>query len=159
MLRIVLFLLQHWSIYPAALQTSVAPQSPHHRATEGSGNRQSRNMGLPKRSHTAPSPLGQTSGAVWLLQPQTGYSCTHQMLPPHWPQPRLTLTLTPRHRGPPDSPRSKVNTAATHQTRFKSPCQCQMVNRQKISLLECVTEFQQRLSRKARNEIMVIWRQ
>lgn len=57
MLRIVPFLLQHWSICPAVLQTSVAPLSPHCRATEGNGNKQGKNMGLPKRSHTALSPL------------------------------------------------------------------------------------------------------
>lgn len=57
MLRIALFLLQHWSIYPAALQTSVAPLSPHRKATVGTGNRQGRNMGAPQKiTHSTVSP-------------------------------------------------------------------------------------------------------
>lgn len=52
MLRIALFLLQHWSMYPAALQTSVAPLSPHRKATVGTGN-----MGAPQKiTHSTVSP-------------------------------------------------------------------------------------------------------
>lgn len=58
MLRIALFLLHHWSIYPAALQTSVAPLSPHRKGhCVGLGTDREGTWGLPKRSHTAPSPL------------------------------------------------------------------------------------------------------
>lgn len=113
MLRIVPFLPQRRSFYAAALQTSVAPLSPRRGATEG--NRQGRNTGAPQKDYTQHC-------LPWDRRLDlSGYSRTHQMRPTHWPQPRLTLTLTPRQRGPPDSPRSKVNTAATHQTRFKSP--------------------------------------
>lgn len=116
MFRFVLFFLQHRSHYKHQL-----PLCPPCRATEGNGNRQGRNEGLPKRSHTAPSPLKQTSGAVWFLRSQTGGSRTRQMLPTHQPHLPLPLDLDSPSPWPSRQPKSKVNTAATHQTRFKSP--------------------------------------
>lgn len=62
------------------------------------------------------------------------------------PTPLFPLTLTLCDWGPPDSLGSKANTAATHQTRFESPCvhKCWMANDPKIRLLECGPEFLQR---------------
>lgn len=117
MLTIVPFLL-HLLCSTADIRYPSVPPSQGHR---GEWEQTGMEHGAPQKiTHSTVSPRME-SGAVWLLQSQTGYSRAHQMLPTQQPLPRLTLALTPRHHGPPDSPRSKVNTAATHQTRFKSP--------------------------------------
>lgn len=150
---IALFLLQHRSHYSAALQTLVTSMSPPpRRANDGNGNRQCKNKGLPKRSHAAPSPLKQTSGAVWFLRSQTGDSRTRQMCFPHTgPTSPFPLTLTPHHRGPPDSPGQRLTQQPHIRHGSSPPCQCWMVNQHKTSLLECVTEFRQWQTRKAWN--------
>lgn len=143
-------------IYSAALQASVTPLSPHRRATEGSGNTQGRNMGLPKRSHTALSPLGWSLELSGFCSARQGTLTPIRRFPhsgpnPAWPWPWLPVTTALQ------TVQGQRLTQQPHIRHGSSPlCQCWMVNRPKISLLECVTEFRQRRSRQAWNEIMVI---
>lgn len=152
MFRFVRFLLQHRSHYKHQL-----PLCPPCRATEGNGNRQGRNEGLPKRSHTAPSPLKQMLELSGFCGPRWGYLAPVRRFPHTGPTSHFPLTLTPRHRGPPDSPGQRLTQQPHIRHGSSPPCQCWMVNRHKMSLLECVTEFRQRGTRKVWNEIIAIW--
>lgn len=155
MLTMVPFLL-HLLCNTADIRYPSVPPSQGHR---GNGNRQGRTMGLHKRSHTALSPLGWSLELSGFCSPRQGTLAPIRCFPhsspyPAWPWPWLPVTMALQ------TAQGQRLTQQPHIRHGSSPpCQCWMVNRRKISLLECVTEFRQRRSRKAQNEIMVIRRQ
>lgn len=102
---------------PAAPRFFETPAGPlcSCRATEVSGNRQ----GFTRSSVSPRRDIWECLGSAL---PDGGALAAVRGSPPHSSTPGpLPLTLTFCRRAPPDSLGSKVNTAATHQTRFRSP--------------------------------------
>lgn len=158
MLRIVPFLPQRRSFYAAALQTSVAPLSPRRGATEG--NRQGRNTGAPQKDYTQHClPWDRRLDLSGFCSPRRATLAPIRCVPhtgpnPAWPWPWLPVNVALQ------TAQGQRLTQQPHIRHGSSPpCQCWMVNHHKTGLLECVTEFRQRRSRKARNEITAIQQQ